>query len=79
MLRTVKVGGEGGFDYVYADTANRRLYVPRSGATTAHVMVFNLDTLQPVGEIAHSIRPSISAESLDSRSESHNRLSPAAL
>jgi len=51
VLRTVKVGGEGGFDYVYADAVNRRLYVPRSGPTTAQVMVFNLDTLQPVGAI----------------------------
>ena len=29
VTRTVKVGGEGGFDYVYADAAGRRLYVPR--------------------------------------------------
>ena len=31
ILKTAKVGGEGGFDYVYADSAGRRLYVPRSG------------------------------------------------
>ena len=29
VLKTAKVGGEGGFDYVYADAANRKLYVPR--------------------------------------------------
>ena len=51
LLRTVKAGGEGGFDYVYADVANRRLYVPRSGPT-ARVSVFDLDTLAPAGEIA---------------------------
>jgi DNA-binding beta-propeller fold protein YncE len=50
VLKTAKVGGEGGFDYVYADVAGRRLYIPRSGAG-ARVTVFNLDTLEPVGEI----------------------------
>ncbi|HEX2814816.1 MAG TPA: hypothetical protein VHN39_00365 [Phenylobacterium sp.] len=51
VLKTVKAGGDGGFDYVYADAANRRLYVPRSGPM-ARVSVFNLDSLEPVGEIA---------------------------
>ncbi len=50
VLRTVKVGGEGGFDYVYADSDGRRLYVPRMGPSK-RISVFNLDTLQPVGEI----------------------------
>ncbi len=31
VLQTAKVGGEGGFDYVYADEAGRKLYVPRLG------------------------------------------------
>lgn len=47
-----KVGGEGGFDYVYADVAGRKLYIPRFGPE-ARITVFNLDTLKPVGEIAH--------------------------
>lgn len=51
VLRTVKAGGDGGFDYVYADTAGRRLYVPRSGPG-GRITVFNLDTLEPAGEIA---------------------------
>jgi DNA-binding beta-propeller fold protein YncE len=51
VLKTVKAGGEGGFDYVYADAANRKLYAPRGGAT-ARVSVFDLDTLAPAGEIA---------------------------
>jgi DNA-binding beta-propeller fold protein YncE len=51
VLRTVKVGGEGSWDYVYADTANRKLYTPRLGQM-GHVMVFNLDTLAPVGDMA---------------------------
>ncbi|HEX3685081.1 MAG TPA: hypothetical protein VHU83_21280 [Bryobacteraceae bacterium] len=50
VLKTVKVGGDGGYDYVYADDAGRRLYIPRSG-TAARITVFNLDTLEPVGEI----------------------------
>ena len=52
VVKTATVGGEGGFDYVYADVANRRLYVPRSGTDPApRIAVFNLDTLAPVGEI----------------------------
>ena len=34
VLRTVKVGGEGGTDYIYADPVGRRLYITR-GATQA--------------------------------------------
>ncbi len=51
VLKTVKVGGAGGFDYVYADAEGRRLYIPRTGSG-GRVTVFKLDTLEPVGEIA---------------------------
>jgi hypothetical protein len=51
VVKTAKVGGEGGFDYVYADSAARKLYVARSG-TAGKITVFNLDTLVPAGEIA---------------------------
>lgn len=50
ILKTEKVGGAGGFDYVYADSAGRRLYIPRSG-NPGRITVFNLDTLAPAGEI----------------------------
>jgi DNA-binding beta-propeller fold protein YncE len=50
VLKNVKVGGDGGFDYVYADSAARRLYVARSGQG-ARITVFNLDTLESVGVI----------------------------
>jgi hypothetical protein len=50
VIQTTKVGGDGGFDYVWADSAGRRLYVPRSGPT-GRITVFNLDTLEPAGEI----------------------------
>ncbi|MEO8050059.1 MAG: hypothetical protein ABI833_06545 [Acidobacteriota bacterium] len=51
VLRTAKIGGVGGFDYVNADVAGRRLYVARTGPTP-RISVFNLDTLEPIGEIA---------------------------
>jgi DNA-binding beta-propeller fold protein YncE len=50
IIKTVKVGGEGGFDYIFADVKARRLYTPRGGAK-GHLAVFNLDTLEPAGEI----------------------------
>ena len=50
LLKTVKVGGVGGYDYVQADVEGRRLYFARSGAMP-RVNVYNLDTLEPVGEI----------------------------
>ncbi|MEQ1947332.1 MAG: hypothetical protein ABL995_09085 [Bryobacteraceae bacterium] len=50
VLRTVKVGGDGGFDYIHADSDVRRLYVARSGQNS-RVDVYDLDTFAPVGEI----------------------------
>ncbi len=60
VIKKVKVGGAGGFDYVFADSAGRRLYIPRSagrggGAGVSRVTVFDLDTLVPVGEIPNTI------------------------
>jgi hypothetical protein len=65
VLKTARVGGEGGWDYIYADAADRRLYIPRGAtrdvaatATTpavpgipARLTIFNLDTVEPAGEI----------------------------
>jgi DNA-binding beta-propeller fold protein YncE len=53
VVKTAKVGGVGGFDYVYADSDGRKLYIPRTG-DGARVTVFNLDTLEPVGEIPNA-------------------------
>jgi DNA-binding beta-propeller fold protein YncE len=50
IVKTAKVGGAGGFDYVYADVDGRRLYIPRSGPSP-RITVFDLDTLAPAGEI----------------------------
>jgi DNA-binding beta-propeller fold protein YncE len=53
VLKTDKAGGAGFFDYVYADAAGRRLYIPRLG-NPGRITVFNLDTLAPVGEIPNA-------------------------
>jgi DNA-binding beta-propeller fold protein YncE len=50
VLKIQLVGGDGGFDYVTADSEGRNLYVARSGPA-GHIGVFNLDTLVPVGDI----------------------------
>jgi DNA-binding beta-propeller fold protein YncE len=52
VVQTVKVGGAGGWDYVYADADGRRLYIPRGNRIT----IFDLDTLKPAGEIADTAR-----------------------
>jgi hypothetical protein len=66
VLKTAKVGGEGGWDYIYADSAGRRLYIPRNAVTARgatdtspavegvekRLTIFNLDTLDKVSEIA---------------------------
>ena len=53
VIKTEKVGGAGGFDYVTADPDGRKLYIPRAAAgdAKARVTVFDLDTLKPAGEI----------------------------
>jgi hypothetical protein len=51
VIKTAKVGGAGNWDYVYADSDGRRLYIPRTGQTGARITVYNLDTLESAGEI----------------------------
>ena len=65
VLKTARVGGEGGTDYIFADPVGRRLYITR-GATQARpatettpavpafekrLTIFDLDTLASVGTI----------------------------
>ena len=56
VLKRARVGGEGGWDYIYADSAGRRLYIPRRGAPGSGVetrlTIYNLDTLDLIGQIA---------------------------
>ncbi|HKV99231.1 MAG TPA: hypothetical protein VJN96_05380 [Vicinamibacterales bacterium] len=65
VLKTAKVGGEGGTDYIFADTVGRRLYITRNAAQAQpatdtrpevpafekRLTIFDLDTLDPVGTI----------------------------
>lgn len=51
VLKTAKVGGQGAYDYVFADSEGRRLYIARTGPSS-RMTVYNLDTLEPAGEIA---------------------------
>jgi len=50
VVNTAKVGGAGGFDYVFADVDGRRLFIPRSSRVT----VFDLETLKSLGEIPNT-------------------------
>jgi DNA-binding beta-propeller fold protein YncE len=50
VINTVKIGGDGGFDYVTADSDGRNLYVARSGPA-GHIGVYSLDTFAQLGDI----------------------------
>jgi DNA-binding beta-propeller fold protein YncE len=50
IINTTQTLGTGGIDYVYADNDGHRLYVPRG----SQVLVFDLDTLKPVGAITNT-------------------------
>ncbi|HEY3780424.1 MAG TPA: hypothetical protein VGL56_05020 [Fimbriimonadaceae bacterium] len=50
VLVTNKVGGDGGFDYVNADSQGRRLYVARRGPSP-HIAVYNLDSMSFDGDL----------------------------
>src|SRR5579871_4575488 len=47
VVKTYKVGGDGGWDYLTADASARRLYISRG----THVMVLDLDSGKTVGDI----------------------------
>ena len=56
VLKRARVGGEGGWDYIYADSAGRRLYIPRrafgpAAGVETRLSIYNLDTLELVSEI----------------------------
>jgi DNA-binding beta-propeller fold protein YncE len=50
VIKTQKVGGEGGYDYVTAVPESRQLYIARSGPNGS-LHVYDLDTLAPLGEV----------------------------
>ena len=47
MIKTYKLGGEGGWDYLKLDSSSRRLYISRA----THVIVIDADSGKPVGDI----------------------------
>lgn len=47
VIKTVPVGGDGGWDYVYVDSDARRVYVSRG----THTMVLDADSYAVVGDI----------------------------
>jgi DNA-binding beta-propeller fold protein YncE len=47
VVKTYKVGGDGGWDYLALDGASRRLFLSRG----THVMVIDADSGKPVGDI----------------------------
>ncbi|HXP81283.1 MAG TPA: YncE family protein [Verrucomicrobiae bacterium] len=47
VLRTIPLGGEGGWDYVTVDSAARRVYIPRS----THILVIDADSGKQVADI----------------------------
>lgn len=51
IIKWLKVGGDGGWDYLTVDSAARRLYISRS----THVMVIDLDTDKVVGDIPNTL------------------------
>jgi len=51
IIKRLRVGGEGGWDYLTVDGAARRLYISRS----THVMVIDLDTDEVVGDIPNTL------------------------
>jgi len=51
VVKTLTVGGDGGWDYVNADPDARRLYIARTARGNMRVTVYNLDTLEPAGMI----------------------------
>ncbi|MGB6404203.1 MAG: YncE family protein [Candidatus Sulfotelmatobacter sp.] len=48
VVNTFKIGGDGGWDYLIADAAARRLYISRA----THVLVLDLDSGKTLGDIA---------------------------
>src|SRR6267143_398434 len=47
VIKTVPVGGDGGWDYVFVDSDARRIYISRG----THVVVLDADTYAVVGDI----------------------------
>src|SRR5712664_1757538 len=51
VIKTIPVGGEGGWDYVFVDSDARRVYISRG----THVVVLDADTYAVVGDIPDTL------------------------
>lgn len=77
VIKTAKVGGEGGTDYIWADVVGRRLYITRGAvradtvtgrpAVPARVTIFDIETLVPAGEILTAPNSSGNGAVVDSK------------
>ena len=47
VIKKIKIGGEGGWDYITVDDTRRRLFIPRG----THVAVVDIDSGNPAGDI----------------------------
>jgi YVTN family beta-propeller protein len=61
LLKTIKIGGEGRWDYLTMDPAGRRLYISRS----TRVQVVDIDDGKVVGEVAKT--PGVHGIALDTK------------
>ena len=50
IVKSIRVGGEGGWDYLEPDPIGRRLYISHE----KHVVVIDMDTLKVVGDVPDS-------------------------
>ena len=70
VIRSITLGGEGGWDYVTVDPDAKRIYIPRS----THVMVLDEDSGKLIADAIKSVRPNASVEFLGARRDGDFRL-----
>src|SRR5438477_2091007 len=70
VIKTVPVGGEGGWDYVYVDGDARRVYISRG----THVVVLDADSYAVVGDIPDTHDVHARSEEHTSELQSHVNL-----
>jgi YVTN family beta-propeller protein len=50
LIKKIEIGGDGGWDYLFADSLSRLLYVSRA----THVIIINMDTYEITGDIPNT-------------------------
>jgi DNA-binding beta-propeller fold protein YncE len=61
VIKTIKVGGDGGFDWPIADAESGKLYIPRSGSAP-RVLILDLNTFAPIAEIPNVNARTVAAD-----------------